>query len=170
MAAYSSQMYATHLCSAAFRRNRSVGIATRYGQDGPGIESQWWRYFPHPPIPALGHTQPPIQWAWGLLPRGKAAWAWRWPPTPLYAFMACSRANFTVFYTFVRLADLPPTPLRISEHKHCSAPSRPKSEHLSVLPLSVTPWVSSLNILDGRPLNVALGIQREVWTLRIRTQ
>ena len=40
----------------------SVGIATRYGLDGPGIESRWERDFPHPSRPAMGPTQPPIQW------------------------------------------------------------------------------------------------------------
>ena len=53
------------------------GIATRYGLDGPGIESQWERDFPHPPRPALGSTQPPIQWVPGLSPGGTAAGAWR---------------------------------------------------------------------------------------------
>ena len=36
-----------------------VGIATRYGLDGPGIESRWGRDFPHPSRLALGPTQPP---------------------------------------------------------------------------------------------------------------
>jgi hypothetical protein len=44
----------------------SVGIATRYGLDGPGIESLWGREFPHPSRPALGPTQPTIQWVPGL--------------------------------------------------------------------------------------------------------
>ena len=38
----------------------SVGIATRYGLDGPGIESLRGRDFPHLSRPALGPTQPPI--------------------------------------------------------------------------------------------------------------
>ena len=42
-------------------RGSSVGIATRYGLDGPGIESRWGRDFPHPSSPALGPTRPPIQ-------------------------------------------------------------------------------------------------------------
>ena len=32
----------------------SVGIATRYGLEGPEIESQWWPDFPHPSRPAWG--------------------------------------------------------------------------------------------------------------------
>ena len=47
-------------------RDSSVGIATRYGLDGPGIESRWGRDFPHPSRPSLGPTQPPIQWVPGL--------------------------------------------------------------------------------------------------------
>ena len=43
-------------------RDSSVGIATCYGLDGPGIESRYGRAFPHPPIPALGPTQPSLQW------------------------------------------------------------------------------------------------------------
>ena len=42
-------------------RESSVGIATRYGLGGPGIESRWGRDFPHPCGPAFGPTQPPIQ-------------------------------------------------------------------------------------------------------------
>ena len=44
----------------------SVGIATRYGLDGAGIESRWGRHFPHLSRPALGPTQPPVQWVPGL--------------------------------------------------------------------------------------------------------
>jgi hypothetical protein len=58
-------------------RNSIVGIATRYGLDGPGIESPWGRDFPHPFRPAMEPTQPPIQWVPGLFPGGKAAGAWR---------------------------------------------------------------------------------------------
>jgi len=44
----------------------SVGIATRYGLDGPEIESRWGRDFPQPSTPTLGPTQPPVQWVPGL--------------------------------------------------------------------------------------------------------
>ena len=40
----------------------SVDVATRYGLDGPGIESRWRRDFPYPSRAALGRTQPPMQW------------------------------------------------------------------------------------------------------------
>ena len=47
-------------------RDSAVGIATRYGLDGPGIKSRWGRDFPHLSRLALGPTQPPVQWVPGL--------------------------------------------------------------------------------------------------------
>jgi hypothetical protein len=58
-------------------RDSTVGIATRYGLDGSGIESRWGRDFPHPTRPALGPTQPPIKLVPVPLPGGRAAGAWR---------------------------------------------------------------------------------------------
>jgi hypothetical protein len=55
----------------------SVGIALRYGLDGPGIESTWGRDFQHPSRPTVRPTHPPVQWVPGLFPGGKATGAWR---------------------------------------------------------------------------------------------
>jgi hypothetical protein len=53
------------ILSQVVDRNSVVGITTRCGLDGPGIESQYGRNFPHPSTPALGLTQRPIQWVPG---------------------------------------------------------------------------------------------------------
>ena len=53
-----------------------VGIATRYGLDGSGIKSRWGRELPHLTRPALGPTQPPLQWLPGLFPRSSVVGAW----------------------------------------------------------------------------------------------
>jgi hypothetical protein len=50
---------------------------TRYGIDGLGIEFRWGRNFQHLSRPALGPTQPPVQWVPGPSPEGKVAGAWR---------------------------------------------------------------------------------------------
>jgi hypothetical protein len=53
-------------------RASSVGLATRYGLNGPGIESRWGRDFPHPSRPALGpHSL--LYSENRVFPRGKAA-------------------------------------------------------------------------------------------------
>jgi hypothetical protein len=44
----------------------SVGIATGYGLDGLGIESQYGRDFSYLSIPAVGPNQPPVKWIPGL--------------------------------------------------------------------------------------------------------
>ena len=45
-----------------FGRCSSVGIATAYMLDGPGIESRWRQDIPHLSRPALRPTRPPLQW------------------------------------------------------------------------------------------------------------
>jgi len=51
-------------------RGSSVGVTTRYGMDGPGIEFRWGRDFLHPSRLALYNRY------WVFL-GGKAAGAWR---------------------------------------------------------------------------------------------
>ena len=81
------QIYCLWLTSASILRtsvgrDSSVCIATRYGMEGREIESRRRQDFPHPSRPTLETTQPPIQRILGLFPGGKAAGAWRRPPTP----------------------------------------------------------------------------------------
>jgi hypothetical protein len=47
-------------------RDDVVGIATRYGLEGPGIEFRWRREFLHLSRPPPRPTQPPVQWVPGL--------------------------------------------------------------------------------------------------------
>jgi hypothetical protein len=58
--------YIIHPHSPHSGMGSSVGTATDYGLDGPGIKARWGRDFSHTSRPALGPTQPPVQWVPGL--------------------------------------------------------------------------------------------------------
>ena len=60
-------------------RVSSVGIATHYRLDDPGIASQWGRDFPHRPNP-LWDSPSLLYNGYRVSPGGKAAGAWRWLP------------------------------------------------------------------------------------------
>jgi hypothetical protein len=97
-----------------------VGIATGYGRHGPGIESQWGRDFLHLSRPALGPTQPPVQWVLGLS-EGK-----RWPGpdadhSPPSSAMVMKEWNYTSIPPVGRTA--------------CTEPQCLYSRAISLLPL-----------------------------------
>ena len=99
-------------------RRSSVGIATGYWLDGPGIESRWKPDFPQLSRPALGPTQPPVQWVPGvsrgyitargdadpssfLVPRSRKSRAIPSLPLcavrPVQSLSACTRVHFNFF-------------------------------------------------------------------------
>ena len=65
------------LQNVCVNRASSVGIATRYGLDGSGIEFRWGEVFCPSPHTPWGPTQLPVQWRSDFFSGGKS---WRWPP------------------------------------------------------------------------------------------
>jgi len=47
------------------------------------FEFRWGWNFPNPSRPALEPTYSPVKTVSDLFPGGKAAWAWRWPSSPI---------------------------------------------------------------------------------------
>jgi len=77
--AYTNEGARAHTHTHTHTYSVCVGIATRCGLDSPGIESQRQKAFSHLTRPALGPTQPPIQWVLGLSRGGgcKTVGVWR---------------------------------------------------------------------------------------------
>jgi len=92
----------------------SVGIATGYGLDGPGIESRWEARFSQLTRPALGPTQPPVQWSFPGVKSGRGVtltplpllvlWSRKsraitllllWAVRLVQSLSACTRVHFT---------------------------------------------------------------------------
>ena len=62
-------------------RDSSIGIATRLGARRSGDRIRVRTRFSTPVRPALEPNETHVQWLPGVSPGGKAAGAWRWPPT-----------------------------------------------------------------------------------------
>ena len=60
-------------------QDSSVGIATCYGTDGPGIECRWKQDLPYLSRPALRATQPPLRWVPGV--KGPGRGVYHQPPS-----------------------------------------------------------------------------------------
>jgi hypothetical protein len=109
----SGEWHTLHPCRfTSMGRDSSVGIATRYGLEGPGIESRWGARF-SAPVQNPGVHPASYTMGIGSLSRGVDH-----SPLPsaevkerveqyLWAFVACSRMNFTFNFTALLLRTEP---------------------------------------------------------------
>ena len=113
--AYSVTHITYKFCSRSMSRGSSVVIATSYGLDGPGFESQWGARFSalvqtghgaHPASKTMGTVSLPgvmrpgcgVDHPHHLAPRLKKRSAI--PLLPLWDFVTCSMVKFTFTFTF----------------------------------------------------------------------
>ena len=64
-------------------RDSAVGIATRYGLDGPGVESRWVGEIFHTCLDRPWGPPSGLYSGYWVFPGGKVAGAWRWQPIPI---------------------------------------------------------------------------------------
>ena len=112
---------------------RSVGIATGYGLDGPGIESRWGARFSSPVQTGPGaHTASCTMGTWSFpgVKSGRGVtltphpllvpWSRKsrdipllslWAVRPVQSLSACTRVHFTFTFRYSSITESPPTSL-----------------------------------------------------------
>ena len=80
------------------RRDISVGIATRYRLDGPGIECRWGGEIFRTHLDRPWGPPSLLYNRYRVFPGGKAAGTWRWPPTP-YNAKVKERVELYLYYS-----------------------------------------------------------------------
>ena len=78
-------------------RDSSVGIATRYELDTPGIESRWGARFSASVQTGPGAHPFSYTMGTGSFPGGKTARAWCWPPTPIFSAEILNRVELYLY-------------------------------------------------------------------------
>jgi hypothetical protein len=89
----------------AFYRDSAVGIATRYGLDGPSFESRWEGDFQDPSRTAPRPNQPPVQWVPTPSSTGiQQGYSYNSTPTPPSTVPAChvteAAFTFSLYFNF----------------------------------------------------------------------
>jgi len=107
-----------------------AGIVTRYGLDSKRIETRRGQEFPHQSRRPWGSPTLPYD-GYRVFPGGKAARAWRWPPTPPTA-QAKERVELLSEPSLSVLEWTVPLPWRKQEKKKARKRRYYKSRHTEV--------------------------------------